>query len=80
MKGYGLVMEKKMLTADTITDEQIRDLHDWARRRDVRDFDLLTDTQIALGLPVAGMENHYSPSSRAVARARCAEILNSRKV
>jgi hypothetical protein len=63
-----------VITADNITDAQIRELREWARRRDVRDFEALTEANIALGM----YPDWYSGRYRAKARARCAEILNAR--
>jgi hypothetical protein len=71
------------LTADTITDEQIRELMTESRHL------IKTDTgeagtravltfgvcQLALGL----RRNRHGKNQRAVARARCAEILNARR-
>jgi len=57
-----------MLTADTITDEQIRALrYDGGTRGEVM-------AELALGL------RKRRGISRQVARARCAEILNARTV
>lgn len=54
-----------MITADAITDEQIREL--LASRNSDERF----DAQVALG-------EYAAPSARLAARARCAEILNAR--
>ena len=71
-----------MLTADTITDEQIRELRratmgEWAlrgkRRKWPEGSEILSETLIALGNPPGGC----SPG-KTRARARCAEILNAR--
>jgi len=58
------------LTADTITDEQIRGLGEDAWR-------VYADTRHALGYPpLSG--GYTSDEMKRVARARCAEILNAR--
>jgi hypothetical protein len=69
-----------MLTADTITDEQIRELRD--SLTPTADFDSF-DWQRRRECLIALHDQPYaadSPTSerRAIARARCAEILNAR--
>ena len=62
------------LTADTITDEQIRDLRDQASRdRDVTLHGFACD---ALGLTFC--RDGHRPEVIHRGRARCAEILNAR--
>jgi len=60
---------RKLLTVDTITDEQIRELQDESRYAGPDDATYLY-CRIALGT-MAG--------DRAKARARCVEILNARR-
>ena len=63
-----------MITADNITDEQIRELRDWASGK--REITIMHFAHAALGLdPTA---NRVGPAAIASARARCAEILNAR--
>jgi len=58
-----------MLTADTITDDQLREL------RRVLPFHGLTYTTISVAL---GERRPFPSQSKLAARARCAEILNAR--
>lgn len=63
------------LTADTITDDQIRDLRDQAsRERDVTLHNFACD---ALGLTFC--RDSDRPEAIHRGRARCAEALNARK-
>ena len=63
-----------MITADTITDEQIRELRDeGSRDRDVYLFQL---AERALGIMFA--RDDERPRLTALARGACAEILNRR--
>ena len=64
-----------MLTVDTITDEQIREMRKRAEQPGFRDDYISTITNRALGDGTA-----WRPFGldRAAARARCAEILNER--
>ena len=59
-----------MLTADTITDAQIRD----ALERRIIDADLA----VATGAKLQGGQWYAPDDVRREARARCAEILNAR--
>ncbi len=68
-----------MLTADTITDEQIRELRNTAWDQcdtSIEAQDVAASCSVALSKP----RDPTSPlaSGRAAARARCAEILNAR--
>lgn len=65
----------KPLTADTITDAEIRAMRQRAEQPGFRDNDVATITNRALGDGTA-----WRPFGldRAAARARCAEILNER--
>jgi len=58
-----------MLTADTITDDQLREL------RLMRPFHGLTYTTISVAL---GERRPFPSQSKVTARARCAEIHNAR--
>jgi len=60
-----------VITADTITDEQIRELLEECRRSDNWGSDAYWDAEDALWIPVGDPR-------RGTARARCAEILNAR--
>lgn len=74
-------MTANTITADTITDEQIRELRaslpaqpdfggfEWQRAR---------ECEIALGDREPDLSWTHHPVRRAEARARCAEILNAR--
>lgn len=59
-----------MITADTITDEQIREL----LARGIISADLAVET----GAKLSGGQWYAPKALRRAARARCAEILNSR--
>lgn len=63
------------LTADTITDNEIREMRKLAEQPGFRDNDVATITNRALGTGTA-----WRPFGldRTAARARCAEILNAR--
>lgn len=68
-----------MITADTITDEQIREL--WCEALDTGDRDLVKTVQLAVGFWRSRSEHladDQAASERHDARARCAEILNAR--
>jgi len=59
-----------MLTADTITDEQIRELRAWLERASLdASFAMLTEPH-----------TETLRAERHKARARCAEILNARRL
>jgi hypothetical protein len=76
-----------MLTADTITDDQIRELRTFASGATAVLFDSLTVEicDVALGwvVPPRCLNAHPAhdcvAGQRTTARARCAEILNARK-
>ena len=63
------------LTADTITDEQIRELRSRARREE----DMLTVAICNIAIDPRKWEL-IGNNDRDVARARCAEILNARSI
>lgn len=71
-----------MLTADTITDEQIRELRQRALyAKPFCDSYVVDDCDSALGLaPTRYRRDASKPDAAAIrrARARCAEILNAR--
>jgi len=69
-----------MLTADTITDEQIRELRDALLADDIRSIQggEYRECQIALGLWSVSLNQPASKPRVLAARARCAEILNAR--
>ena len=77
-----------MVTADTITDEQIRELRDAHQYRPPGSsgYGTYLDCRVALGQPSSvfdatarpSMWRHPDPSDVAKARALCAEILNAR--
>ncbi len=62
-----------MITADTITDEQIRELRSWARRNE----DMLTVAVCGIAIDPRKWQS-IGNNDRDVARARCAEIINTR--
>ncbi len=60
-----------MITADTITDEQIRELRDWA-------WCVYAEATNALGMAAHGFEQPISYERQRSAKVRVAEILNAR--
>lgn len=75
-----------MITADNITDEQIRELHDTLQPRGVGDI----MCRVALGLPLPDKTSYgdplnwsfdpLDPEVRARARHHCARMFNARAV
>lgn len=75
----GCMLSDMKLTADTITDEQIREL--WARRDGLTGDEVLHVIRAHDGLDLNNPDNRHPGFVEAFikpARARCAEILNAR--
>lgn len=76
----GVPVTRPIVTAETITDEQIRELLKTERRAfdNEPDVDKRMEIYKRVSEAMVALDTHYTDKARSLARARCAEILNQR--